>query len=80
MYFWKRLCSQQCFIKLMLGVLATLTLMGCSHKTWYGIGQNHDQQKCLEQRVEPIQECLNAPRKSYEEYKKDREAILKHKG
>jgi len=62
----------------MLGVLATLTLNGCSHKTWYGIGQSHERQQCLEEQVESIQECLNTLGKSYEEYKKERKAIMNH--
>jgi hypothetical protein len=59
-------------------ILSFVFILGCSSKDdslkriLYESGQNYDRQQCLEN---PTAECNN--RKSYDQYQKEREELLK---
>jgi len=60
---------------LWVGLLSTIS--ACSNQALYDIGQNHERQKCLNERGEAYEKCMRAPQKTYDEYEKERDAILK---
>jgi len=68
------------FVIVFVQILLLAFTLGCSSKGetinrfLYGAGQNYDQQKCMEN---PTADCSN--RKSYEQYKREREELLKKK-
>ncbi|MGV2871064.1 hypothetical protein [Colwellia sp. E150_009] len=64
------------FISLLfLGIL----LAGCSNKDLYQAGQGYQKSKCINQAqtAEQHNECLNEKRESYEDYEKERQAVVK---
>lgn len=58
-------------------LIAGLLLTGCTQKNLYNSVEGHHRQKCKTQPPPLDQECLKAPHKSYEDYLKEREEILR---
>lgn len=61
----------------LLGVLFMIS--ACSNQALYNIGKSHERQQCLKERGEAYEKCMRAPQKSYGEYEKERETVLKQK-
>ena len=63
---------------LFTAVLA-LVLSACSNKALYQVGQDYKKGDCIEKAASPQQhnDCLNAEKKSFEEYEKERKALIK---
>lgn len=62
-------------------LLFSFFLTGCSNKSLYETGQGYKKSKCIEnaQTGEEHNECLNAERKPYEEYEKERKSVIDKK-
>jgi hypothetical protein len=60
-------------------IFVTLILTACSNKQLYQAGQGHQKNKCIKESGSKPQynDCLNADRKSFEEYEEDRKALEK---
>lgn len=58
-------------------VLAIL-LTACSSKDLYQVGQDYQKSKCMReaQTSQQHSECINAKRKTFEEYQKERKAVV----
>ncbi len=52
--------------------------MGCSNKGFYELGQSYQNSECIKnaQTGAEHNECINAERKPYEEYEKERKSVL----
>lgn len=53
-----------------------LALTGCTQKNLYNSIEGHHRHQCKMLPPPLDQECLEAPRKSYEDYLKEREEVL----
>jgi hypothetical protein len=62
---------------LFIFLIAGLLLTGCTSKNLYNSIEGHHRQKCKTQPPPLDQECVEAPQKSYEDYLKEREEILR---
>ena len=68
------------FLIVLIQIISLLFIQGCSSKgepinrLLYGAGQSYDQKRCIEN---PTAKCGN--NKSYEQYKREREDLLKTK-
>ena len=62
-----------------LFVLFAVILTACSSKDLYEVGQDHQKDKCLDEAIsgKEYNDCLNTPQKPFEEYEKERKAVLK---
>jgi hypothetical protein len=54
-----------------------LALTGCTQKNLYNSIEGHHRHQCKMQPPPLDQECLQAPKKSHEDYLKEREEILR---
>lgn len=64
--------------KLITFLLLSILLTACSNKELYQAGQGHQKSKCINeaQTAEQHNKCLNEQGKSYEEYERERQAVL----
>ncbi|MBL4765254.1 MAG: hypothetical protein JKX67_08265 [Colwellia sp.] len=64
--------------KLFYFLLFSIVLMGCSNKGFYELGQSYQNSECIKnaQTGAEHNECINAERKPYEEYEKERKSVL----
>ncbi|PHR81074.1 MAG: hypothetical protein COA59_16430 [Colwellia sp.] len=64
--------------KVLFIILFSFILVGCSNKQLYQAGQDFQKSKCVEKSVSEQQhnDCLNADKKTYEEYDKDRKDTI----
>lgn len=64
--------------KLITFLFLSVLLTACSNKELYHAGQGHQKSKCINeaQTAEQHNKCLNEQGKSYEEYEKERQAVL----
>ncbi len=60
-------------------ICVTLLLQGCTYRAWYEGFQENQRQDCYQYRSQDqIQNCLDAVNgKTYDQYKKEREDIIK---
>jgi hypothetical protein len=59
-------------------LLFSIFLTGCSNKSLYETGQGYKKSQCMKdaQTGEEHSKCINAERKSYEEYEKERKSVI----
>jgi len=59
-------------------LLVSTILIGCSNQSLYQSGQNYKKNECMKdaQTAEQHNECINAERKTFKEYKKERESVV----
>ena len=64
--------------KLLLIVLFSFILAGCSNKQLYQAGQDYQKSKCVEDAASEQQhnDCLNTDTKTYEDYDKERKGTI----
>lgn len=64
--------------KFIVFLFISILLTACSNKELYQAGQDHQKSKCINeaQTAEQHNDCLNQKRESYEEYEKERQAVL----
>ncbi|MEM7563010.1 MAG: hypothetical protein AAF353_08175 [Pseudomonadota bacterium] len=58
-------------------VLVLFSLSGCSNKAIYDNIQINQRNKCVEEPADDYFDCIDRTRKTYAEYLKEREALLK---
>jgi len=59
----------------------SIIITACSNKQLYLNGQRNQQNDCINNSVSDSQymECLDKPKKSYEQYEKDRKKLIENK-
>jgi hypothetical protein len=59
-------------------ILALTFLVGCTNKNLYEYGQGYQKGECKReaQTADEYNKCSNTERKSYEEYEKERKAVI----
>jgi len=59
-------------------ILALMLLAGCTNKSLYKFGQGYQKGECMKeaQTADEHNKCTNPERKSYEEYEKERKAVI----
>ncbi|MFD2166984.1 hypothetical protein ACFSJY_12035 [Thalassotalea euphylliae] len=64
-------------MRLLTVLILIIASTGCTNKQLYQVGQNYEQSECIRnaQSAEEHQTCYQK-RKSYKEYKKEREAVI----
>ena len=66
--------------KTLFFLCALMTLIGCSHKSLYQVGQNYQKSKCIAEAKtsEAHNLCLKAEReaKAYQDYEKERQSVI----
>lgn len=65
--------------KILFTLLLLAIVAGCSNKQWYETGQNYQRNECIKHANNEAEysQCLAAKQKSYKEYKKERDALVK---
>jgi hypothetical protein len=63
---------------LLLGCLLT-TAFGCTSRQWYDGLQQGQRNECLKRPVPQQAECLDAVNLPYDEYRRERKAVLESK-
>ena len=58
-------------------LIVGIVLAGCTQKNLYNSIEGHHRHQCKMQPPPLDQECLEAPRKSHDDYIKEREEILR---
>jgi hypothetical protein len=63
----------------LLFIIFALMLTSCSHKQLYQAGQNYKKSECIRQAGSDQQynDCLDAEKKSFETYEKERKTLKK---
>lgn len=66
-------------IKMTLLVLLSITFTGCTSKDLYQVGQDYKKSECIKNAGSGSQhnDCLSSEKKSYEQYEKEREQVMK---
>ncbi|WP_065204373.1 hypothetical protein [Shewanella woodyi] len=61
-----------------LPLALTVAITGCTNKELYQFGQDQQESQCISEAVSEsqINDCKSANKPSYEEYKKEREAVV----
>lgn len=64
--------------KFIISLLPAILLTACSSKDLYQVGQDYQKSECINkaQTAEQHSECTNTKGKTYEEYEKERKAVV----
>jgi len=63
-------------MKMLLGLLLVLGVVGCSHKAIYDNAQLNNRNKCITLPQSQYDACMESANKSYEEYENERKDML----
>jgi pantothenate synthetase len=61
----------------LLLLLASVSLIACSEQNWYQGAQSAQTAECMKQPLSEYKDCNKAAEKSYEQYKSERDQLLK---
>ena len=56
--------------------LLAITLTACTKQAWYQGAQSAKEAHCLKEPVSEYEDCMQQSSETYEEYKKNREALI----
>jgi hypothetical protein len=62
---------------IVLVIVGATLLSACSNRALYETAQNNRRNACLKELPAQAQKCLETVSKSYEEYERERQALLK---
>ena len=61
----------------LLTVLISISLIACSEQSWYQGAQSAQTAECMKQPLSEYKDCNKAADKSYQQYKNERDQLLK---